>query len=228
MTENNMSDQAQESPIQPSSQHHVYSISEDPAIRDIFRFDRWDVQSGIDYLIGAFKFIPGDQSNGDQAITLDGKTYNTEGGNSIVDQLSNLHDRLFSIWKHSTKTRLRYSPGYFIRWGLSLSDIFHISWLDDARKKGLVPEEWLSPPTVQEGTSQEQKENLGKVKESLLKIIAGLYISRYSKCTDTIRQVTEAIEFAGLKIDERTVKSHLLDAISLSNTPVADKKLAHK
>ena len=228
MTENNKPDQAQGIPSQPSPQHYVQTISDDPLIRDIFRFDRWDVQSGIDYLIGAFKFIPGELGSSDQVITLDGKTYTSEEGNSVVDQLSDLHDRLFSIWKHSTKTRHRYPPSYFIKWGLSLCDIFRISWLDDARQKGLVPEEWLSPPKVQERTSQGQNENLGKTKESLLKIIAGLYISQYSKHPDTIRQVTEAIEFAGLTLDERTVKRHLIAAISLSNKPVTDKKLASK
>jgi len=196
-------------------QYRVRSIS-DSEIRDIFRHDIWDVEKGIDYLIGIYSYTPADEASAEQLVTLDGAIHTGGLGDVVIENFCKLHDRLRSIWRHSRR-KDEYTPGYFIRWGLQLSDVFEISWFDDARSRGLVPDKWLTrPKPAIEAVSNEDEEKMGKEKTSMLSLIGGLYAAKYRlQENNTVSDVFRELQMAGVGLDRRTIKSHLLRATRL-------------
>ncbi len=226
MSENSEGQIPTEEDREAVKQYRVCSVSDDPRIRDIFRYEIWDVEKGIDYLIGIFDYFPGDEAHGEQLETLDGTIYTVGQDAAVIEYLCNLHDRLRAIWRHSRK-KDKYTPGYFIRWGLKLRDVFEISWLDDAQSKGLVSDKWLlKPANPSDFDRLLEDKSLGKEKGYLLGVIAGLYYARYSQSSEnTTLSVQNDLDLAGITMDKRTVKGHLLDAMSLLVKPIADKKL---
>ena len=55
---------------------NVMSISDAPAIKDIFRYKWWTVEEGLFYLTGAFSLVGNtEDSDQDRLITLDGREF---------------------------------------------------------------------------------------------------------------------------------------------------------
>lgn len=107
--------------------------------------------------------------------------------------------------------------------------MFQISWLEDARSKGLVPDKWISKPLPAEPSNKYEEMPKGKEKQSLLMLIGGLYAARYSmQGKNTTKAVSEDLQFAGADLDPRTIKRHLRAALSYVNRPIADKELVSK
>jgi len=230
MSENSEEQITTEEDKDPAKQYRVHSVSDQSEIRDIFRHDIWDVEKGIDYLIGIYSFSPADEASAEQLVTLDGVTHTAGGqGDVVIENFCKLHDRLRSIWRHSRR-KDEYTPGYFIRWGLKLSDVFEISWLDDARSRGLIPEKWLTKPEPAiESVSDEDDEKIGKERTSMLSLIGGLYAARYRlQEKDTVTDVSRDLDMAGVKLDRRTIKRHLFQATRLVKLHIADKDLSNK
>lgn len=215
--------------LQVSEQQYVRSISENPLIEDIFRFDLWGTEQGIDYLVGIYETTYDDERFVDQLVSLDGLIYKRGKDDDVIKRFTSLHDRLSNIWRHSRR-KDKYTPGYFIRWGLGLADIFQISWLEDAKAKGLVPEKWLiRTPSSDSFDRVVEEKSLGKKEGYLLSIIAGLYFARYSQQSEeTALAVQKDLDLAGINIDIRTIRRHLLAAIPFIKKPIADKKLSSK
>lgn len=212
-----------------ANKYLVRSVSDVPQIKDIFRFELWGVEQGIDYLIGVHRYISATEPAEEKLITLDGCIYSGSEHNEAIEHFCKLHDRISDIWRHSRR-KDRYTPGYFIRWALELADVFQITWLDDARNQGLVPEKWLvkpASPSSFERVSEEK--SLGKKEGYLLGIIAGLYYARYSMVSeDTVSSVQSDLALGGIDFDKRTIRGHLLAAIPLLAKQVADKDLQSK
>lgn len=183
----------------------VTTLSDDPLILDIFRFKLWSRNEGIDYLLGIFKFIKLPDGS-EELQTLDGQRYNSNKDRAIMDDLFAKHDRLVKIWRHSTK-RLRYSPRFFIRWGLQHSDICPLYWLEDAQAKGLYskPQEEVKAQEQEQATELHHSE-----RAKLLKIIAGLTLVAYGSLKHGLKtEIRHDLEKLGLGIGETTINKHL-------------------
>lgn len=186
----------------------VTTLSDDPLILDIFRFKLWSRNEGIDYLLGIFKLIK--LSDGSSELqTLDGKRYNSQKDQAIMEDLFSKHDRLVKIWKHSRKG-LRYSPRFFIRWGLLHSDICPLYWLEDAQAKGLYPK-LQEKVQVQEQASELHHSERAK----LLQIISGLTHSIYGPPKHGLMtEIRKDLERIGFNIGETSMNKHLARAWS--------------
>jgi hypothetical protein len=138
--------------------YRICSISNDPRIEDIFRYKIWGLENGIDYLVGIYSFTFSIVNNTkvEKLVALDGSIYFSGKDDAVIDYFCELHDRLRQIWLNSKKLD-KYSPGFFIRWGLKLSEVFEISWLADAMSKGFVPDNWLIRPPPRESNSEDGK-----------------------------------------------------------------------
>lgn len=214
--------------LQLSEQQYVRSISENPLIEDIFRFNLWGTGQGIDYLVGIYETTYDEEQLVNQLVSLDGLVYKRGKDDDVIERFFSLHDRLSDIWRHSRR-KDQYTPGYFIRWGLRLKDVFQISWLEDARSKGLVSEEWISKPLQAASPNEYEEMPNGKEKQSLLMLIGGLYVARYGmQSKNTTKAVSEDLQFAGPQLDPRTIKRHLRAALRYVSRPIADKELASK
>lgn len=184
----------------------VTTLSDDPLILDIFRFKLWSRNEGIDYLLGIFKLIK--LSDGSSELqTLDGKRYNSQKDQAIMEDLFSKHDRLVKIWRHSAK-RLRYSPRFFIRWGQRHRDICPLAWLEDAQARGLLPK-------PEENVQQQPTELHHTERAKLLQIIAGLTLVAYKKPYHGLKTVIRKdLENVGINISETTINKHLEHAWS--------------
>lgn len=94
----------------------------------------------------------------------------------------------------------------------------------------MVKEKFLLKPASPSDFDRVSKDkSLGKKEGYLLAIIAGLYYARYSQTSgDTALHVQKDLELAGINIDIRTIRGHLLAAMPLLAKPIADKKLLNK
>lgn len=177
-------------------------MSDAPLIRDIFRFKLWEMDEGLDYLLGIFKTnrLPDGTV---ELHTLDGRCFNSSDDQALMDEIFSRHDRLAEIWNHSAK-KSRYSPGFFVRWGLQHRDICKLSWLDDALNKGLLQQ------PVEKAAPLHHSE-----KSSLLRIIAGLTVIAYKKPSHGLKaEIRREFEQIGLEISENTLNKHLENAWS--------------
>lgn len=89
--------------LQVSEQQYVRSISENPLIEDIFRFDLWGTEQGIDYLVGIYETTYDDEQLVDQLVSLDGLIYKRGKDDDVIERFTSLHDRLSNIWRHSRR-----------------------------------------------------------------------------------------------------------------------------
>lgn len=176
---------------------HVTTVSDDPLILDVFRFKLWDRDEGIDHLLGIYKDF--DLPDGSRDIvTLDGKRYNTTKHQDQIQELFERHDRLVDIWEHSTK-RPRYSPVFFIRWGMLYRDICPLSWIEDAQDKGLLPKPKEKPVEIHHSE-----------RTTLLKIIAGLTLVAYEQPKHGLKaEIGRDLQERGLGVNEETLNKHL-------------------
>lgn len=184
----------------------VTTLSDDPLILDVFRFKLWNRNEGIDYLLGIFKFV--ELPDGSKELqTLDGHRYNSQKDQAIMDDLFAKHDRLVKIWKHSRKG-LRYSPRFFIRWGLQHSDICPLYWLEDAQAKGLYPKP-QEKVQIQEQASELHHSERAK----LLQIISGLTHFIYGPPKHGLMtEIRTDLDGIGFNIGETSMNKHLAHA----------------
>ena len=191
---------------------NVMSISDAPAIKDIFRYKWWTVEEGLFYLTGAFSLVGNtEDSDQDRLITLDGREFRDPGDSEVIDYFWSLHTRLKKIWDRSRLVKDQYSPAFFLRWGRSNADVFTIFWLNDALEKGLVRSTWLEAPDTNKKITQREDTELGeKERQTLYKIIAGLIFAKHGTVDHgTLKAIERDTERAGCHVSENTISKHV-------------------
>ena len=142
---------------------NVISVSDAPAIRDIFRYKWWTVDEGLYYLVGIFSITRNAaDADRDHLVTLDGREFLDPRESEVIDRFWSLYERLEKIWSRSRLVKKQYSPGFFLRWGRSNADVFTVSWLNDALDKGLVRSTWLEAPDANKKMAQREDTELGE------------------------------------------------------------------
>lgn len=149
----------------------VMTIADDVRIQDIFRYKRWTIGDGIDYLVGIYKVRELDGFH--EVTTLDGKIYREPEHAKEIHELFEIADRLQALWDHGIRKGIEYHPAIFVRWGLRYRDAAKLDWLSDAQNKNLVPH------SVGKPKEKSEKELTPNERTSLLKIIAGLSAEMY-------------------------------------------------
>ena len=112
----------------------VSTITDEIEIRALFRSRYWEVDDGIDVLLGIYS-VEEEEDGNFKVQTLDGKVYaGPENANQVEDLLKR-HDILKKIWCNSIDAE-KGSKSFFIRWGMKNRDICGLFWLEDAVNQG--------------------------------------------------------------------------------------------
>ena len=195
----------------PIQQHLVLSVSDNPLIRDIFRYRYWCPAEAMLYLTGIYQLLHDDADEKKRHLTaLDGKQYSDPEDSRIIEDFCLTFDRLSRIWAHANLSDL-HTPGFYLRWGLRRSEVFEISWLPYAVTHRLVQQEWLK--SKKQAEEEEGKDLTDPERKSLLKIIAALltHSKIYLRHGD-IKKVSRLLDNADASMSENTLSKYLKEA----------------
>lgn len=170
---------------------------------DIFLFDHWKVNNGLNYLLGISFIEPVFEGNERymQINTLDADFYNEKNQSHIVNAFLNARQRLERIWNSGGHPESN-PPSYYIEWAISKGH--KIPWLDYAIKKGFY--EPNRPKSDLDRPIREIE------RQTLLIIIAALAkeakidITKTSKSAELIEDMTQLL---GSPIGATTIETHL-------------------
>lgn len=186
----------------------ISTIADDERILDIFRYRYWVVLQGIDYLVGIYKYEKTDEF--EYLTTLDGRIFKAPEDSQEIVELLDRHDRITELWEGDGKDRPRYFRQTFLRWGIKHREVVKLSWLDDALRKGLVPQTIFDEKPIQEPALSNQE------RKSLLKMVAGLMSARFRenlRAYGTIKQLRNILETEGVPLSENTVSKYYNEAL---------------
>lgn len=188
----------------------VSEVANCSEITDVFRYRLWAADEGLDYLAGIFQFVESNTAT-DVLIALDGKAYSVANNENAINAICKRVDRLKKFWDHSSK-KDRYSPSFFIKWGLQHREIFDITWLNDAVEKNLVDKKLLSGGVNSDQAGQDLRE---VERVSMLKIIAGMSAGSYGYPSQgAIKKITMDMQELGVHVAENTLSKYLKSAKS--------------
>jgi hypothetical protein len=193
----------------------VSTIADDIEIRALFRARYWEVDDGIDFLLGIYS-VKKVEDGFLQVKTLDGNVYTGPECANQIDDLLKRHDVMKKIWVNSTQAE-KGSKSFFIRWGIKNKDICRLFWLEDAVNQGLLPASLLLPKKQSRVEAPEEKSLNSSEKRALLKIIAALAELMYCKPFDEkgvlkrglMAEILKDILSKGFTIEEETLNKHL-------------------
>lgn len=134
-------------------------LSDDPVIRDIFRYKLWRSDEASLYLLGVYKIINIDDNN-HIFVMLDGRSLKDPEDSVEMDEIWGRCERLRDIWK-SFPVERRHRPVTYIRMGFKDRDLCDMHWLGDAVQQGLLGSDVdrLLPVVVQSSSKQPKISN---------------------------------------------------------------------